>query len=86
MKKIWETDKSLLIRCDDQSFEFIEFGWFHDEPKLFYVTVTCHPKDWKDKLKGIWKIIKGSDYGITDGVLVNQKEAKKLLSWLQKRV
>lgn len=86
MKKIWETDKPIFIKCDCHSFEFFEIGWFHDEPKIFYICVSCNPKDWKEKLKGIWRIIKGSDYGITDEVLINRNEAKKLLEWLQKRI
>lgn len=79
-------DKSLLIRCSCHSFEFIELGWFDDEPKVFYITITCHPKGFIEKIKGIWRIIKGSPYGITDDVLISNKEAKKIITWFKERI
>lgn len=83
--KSWKDDE-LLVRCDCRDFEFIELAWFNNEPKTFYITLTCHPKDWKEKLRGIWRILRGSRYGITDGVLINKKEAKKIADWFQKRI
>lgn len=76
----------LLIQCDCDSFEIVELGWFDDEPKTFYLTITVYPKTLLDKIKGIWKVLKGTDYGITDEVLINKKEAKKMCEWLKKRV
>lgn len=79
-------DESLLIRCDDNSFEFAEFGWFDEEPKTFYLTITVYPKGFLEKIKGIWKILRGASYGITDEIVVNNEEANKLKDWLNERL
>jgi len=85
MKNI-DRDESLLLRCDCKSFEFVEFGWFEDEPKIFYVTITAYPRTLGDKIKAMWRILMGSRYGITDEVLIDGKNAKRLVKWLQERV
>ena len=53
-------DPPLLIKCDCHAFELVEYGWFEEEPKIFYLTITNHPKGILQKIKAIWKIIKGS--------------------------
>lgn len=81
------SEEHLLIKCDCGYFpEFMELGWFNDEPKIFYLGYTYRPKTVKEKLKAIWKIIKGSNYGISDEVLINDKQAKKLINWLKERL
>lgn len=86
LMKIKKEDKPLLIRCDCSSFEFLEFGWFQDEPKIFYLSITCNPKTWKEKLLGIWRLLRGSKFGISDEVLLNEKDIAELYKWISKRI
>ena len=79
-----QNEDSILLRCECSSFEFLEFGWFDDDPKTFYASITVYPRTWKEKLKGIWRILRGSRYGISDEVLVEAKEIKRLVKWLAK--
>ena len=79
-----QNEDFLLLQCSCSSFEFLEFGWFDDDPKTFYVSITVYPKTWKEKLQAIWRILRGARYGISDEVLVEAKEIRRLIKWLTK--
>jgi len=80
--KEWD---DILIRCDCGEFAFLEMGKW-DEESIFYATITASPKTLSYKIKGILRLLSGSFYGITDEVLLNKKEAKRLRDWLTKHV
>ena len=77
-----QNENSILLRCKCNSFEFLEFGWFDDDPKTFYASITVHPRTWKEKLQAIWRVLRGARYGISDEVLVEAKEIRRLVKWL----
>ena len=82
-----EYSEVLHIRCDCGHFGIVEIGKLidsEDDPCPFYFMTTVPNNGIKEKLKGIWKVIKGSSYGNTDEVLFTKKEAKKIIKWLQK--
>jgi len=79
-----DNDEHILLQCSCHSFEFLEFGWFDDDSKTFYVSITVHPKKLIEKLKAIWRILRGARYGISDEVLVESKEIRRLVKWLAK--
>lgn len=76
----------LHIRCDCGAFEIVEIGRFEDEDEPFYFTITTSAKSLKEKMKVIWRVIRGSRYGITDEVLFNKKDARKIIKWLEKQL
>lgn len=76
----------LHIRCHCGAFEIVEIGHFDDEDEPFYFTITASDKTLKDKLRIIWRVIRGSRYGITDEVLFDNKDARKIIKWLQKHL
>ena len=77
---------NILIRCDCHAFEFLDIGWFDDEEKIFYTTITHHPKSLLDRIKAVIRALKGSEYGISDEVIINNGEAKRLVSWLNGKI
>jgi len=77
--------KDIMIRCDCGEFAFLEIGKWDEEP-IFYATITASPKTWFYRFKGILRLLFGSPYGITDEVLLNKKEAKRLRDWLTKNL
>ena len=84
-KKI-DLNENLLIRCDCHAFEFIDFGWFDDEEKIFYVTITHRPKGLLDRFKAVIRALRGSEYMGSDEVIINDKEAKRLAKWLNDKI
>jgi len=78
-------DEVFHIRCDCGHFGIVEIGKFRDEDEPFYFTITAPHETLKEKIKGIWRIIRGSDYGITDSILFTKKDAKKMIKWLEKQ-
>ena len=78
--------ETLHIRCDCGHFGIVEISKFIDEDEPFYFTITAETKSFKDKLKGVWRVLKGSPYGITDEVLFNRKDALKIIRWLTKQL
>lgn len=76
-----------LFKCKCQHFGFLEV-YRDDEPhKAFEYSfmITYYPKTIQEKLQCIWNILKGAKYGISDDILLDKKQVKELVKFLNEK-
>lgn len=82
-------DDSLLVKCECNShiLEIVNDNYFESEG-LFYVSVwSQYPNSvsFKDRLKSIWKLIRGKNLDGGD-VVITQSDATDIVNFLTKKL
>lgn len=76
--------QNLLIRCDCKAHEFIEFSEFHDDPRVIYITHSTWPDSFWERLRDIWRVIRGKKWSIGAEIILSDEDKERLIDFLQK--
>ena len=71
------------MTCDCGHFGVVDISWFDDDSSTYYLTITTPRETLSQKIKSIWRVIKGSPYGITDEIVITRKQMRKLARMIQ---
>lgn len=90
----WKTDDKsmLLLRCNCGAGETLLLYDLYNTDEEYpdtdiEVEITCTPDTFREKLRAVWRLLRGTKYiGFTDCVLLTEEDADNLAKWVLERL